>query len=355
MNNRERFNCVMNFEKPDSFPMMEFMGYWPETRAAWEDVAGTRDLAEHFGLVKQQEVPIDFNPVPAFEEKILEETESHIIMIDKTGCTKRIENKPDCSSMPHYIDFPIKNRADFESMKERLDGSDHVRRYPENWTELVQAYKRRDYPLGAIIRGPFAFCRDFVNFQELMLMAYDHPGLVRDMMAFQVDFTIQLWDKLLNDVELDFIYIGEDMAYKSGPMFSPVMLNELLRPLYRKLTGFLKSNGVNIIILDSDGNVNSLLDLYVDSGFNCILPLERAAGMNPAAVREQYPELRMFGGIDKLKVSEGGDTMIKEMKNAVKVAEKGGFIPCFDHSVPPIISYENYKAYLELLGNMLGC
>ncbi len=344
----------MNFEKPDVFPMMEFMGYWPETKAAWEDAAGTRELIDHFGLVKSQHLPIDFNPMPAFEEKILEETESHIIMIDKTGCTKMIENKDDCSSMPHYIDFPIKSRTDFESMKERLDGADHINRYPSNWSESVHNYKQRDYPLGVSIRGPFAFCRDFVNFQDLMLMVYDDPGLLKDMMSFQVDFTILLWDKLLNEVDLDFIYIGEDMAYKNGPMFSPDMFNELLSPLYRKLTAFLRSNGVNIMILDSDGDVRSLLDLYVNSGFTCILPLERVAGMNPVIVREQYPELRMFGGIDKLKVSKGGDIMMEEVANAVKAADKGGYIPCFDHSVPPIISYEDYKAYLEILGNMLN-
>jgi uroporphyrinogen decarboxylase len=346
----------MHFEKPDLFPMMEFMGFWPETQAAWgnlPEVLG-HDLFKHFGLVQAQVVPVDFNFVPAFEEKILEETDTHLVMIDATGCTKKIEKKDNCSSMPHYIDFPIKGQSDFEAIKERLDGTDHAHRYPDNWSELVDAYAHRDYVLGAVIRGPFAFCRDFVNFEQLMMMAYDDLPLVKEMMSFQVDFTVQLWDKLLKEVRLDYIYVGEDMAYKTGPMFSPAMLNELLRPLYSRLTDFFKGGGVSTIILDSDGDVRSLIDLYVESGFTCILPMERAAGMDPVQIRQQYPELRMIGGVDKQKIAAGGNTMMDELKHAVSVAKTGGYIPCFDHSVPPILSCQDYQNYLEQLSLRLN-
>jgi uroporphyrinogen decarboxylase len=351
MNNRERFNCVMNFEKPDEFPLMEFMGFWPETVAAWSRLPNVKgqDLNEHFGLIEQKVVPINFNFIPAFEKKILEQTENYILLIDECGCTKKIENRENCSSMPQYIDFPIKSRRDFEEIKERMDGADHLRRYPANWDTMAAKYSNRDYPLGAVIRGPFAFCRDFMNFEHLMMLAYDEPELIKDMMCFQTDFTIKLWDKLLRDVELDFVFFGEDMAYKNGPMFSPVMLNNLLKPLYKKLIGFVKGNGIKNVILDSDGNVNSLLELFADSGVTCIQPIERTAGMDPEEIRKKYPRLQMIGGIDKLNIAKGKKGIEEEMKKVKAIIGKSGWLPCFDHSVPPIISYENYKLYVESL------
>jgi len=336
--------------------MMEFMGFWPETEAAWKalpEVDG-QDLFEHFGLVRQQFVPVDFNFVPAFEEKILEQTDTHILMVDATGCTKRIEKKEHCSSMPHFIDFPIKDRADFEAVKERLNGKDYGNRYPKDWRMRVAEYADRDYTLGAIIRGPFAFCRDFVHFEQLMMMAYDDPTLIQEMMAFQATFIIHLWEKLLNDVSLDFVYVGEDMAYKTGPMFSPSMLRAWLKPLYMELTSFFKAAGVQTIILDSDGDVRSLLDLFVESGITCILPLERAAGMDPTEIRQRYPRLQMIGGIDKQAIAQGRDGIRQEMHKVRSIVGQSGWIPCFDHSVPPIVSYQDYRDYLNCLRETLN-
>lgn len=349
MNNRERFLSVLNFEKPDVFPVMEFMGFWDEVKPRWieEGFDENEDIFEHFGLVEQEYVPIDFNFVPPFEEKIIEETEHHIVMIDEVGCTKKIEKNS--SAMPHYIEFPIKGREDFEAVKERMNPLDFENRYPADWERLVNEYKGRDYPLGLKIRGPFAFCRDFVNFEQLMMMVYDDKELIRDMMNFQTDFIIGLWSKVVADVNIDFVYLGEDMAYKTGPMFSPSLYGELVKPLYEKLADFLKSNGVEHFIVDSDGCILKLIPMYIEAGITGTLPLEIAAGMDPVALRKEYPKLQMIGGVDKLKIAEGGSAIDGQIDKVRKLAGQGGYIPSFDHSVPPIVSYENYKDYMAKL------
>jgi len=349
MNNRERFLSVLNFEKPDEFPVMEYMGFWPEVKGVWrgQGLESDCDLFEHFGLMRQREIPIDFNFVPAFEKKIIEETAEHMVLLDVDGCTKKIEKNS--SAMPHYLEFPIKNRRDFEAVKERLDPLDCDRRYPKGWDNLVEEYKSRDYPLGLLIRGPFAFCRDFMKFEDLMMMVYDDKQLIVDMMNFQVDFIIKLWERAVQDVDVDFVYLGEDMAYKTGPMFSPALCEELLKPLYQKLSDFFKSNRIDNFILDSDGCVLSLLPMFVGSGVTGILPMENAAGMDPVAVRQQYPRLQMIGGVDKLKIAKGTTTIDEEIAKVKKLVVQGGYIPSFDHSVPPVVSYANYCEYMNKL------
>ena len=353
MNDRERFLSVLNFEQPDVFPFMEFMGFWPEVKSRWvnEGLGKSEDLFKHFGLMEPKWVPINFNFVPSFEEQIIEETEHYIILRDEVGCTKKIEKGT--SAMPHYIDFPIKSRRDFEEIKERLDPFDLARRYPANWNDLVKEYKSRTYPLGLVIRGPFAFCRDFIAFEQLMMLPYDDLELLRDMMNFQVDFTMKLWSKVLQKVEVDFIYLGEDMAYKTGPMFSPGLLGELAGPLYRKLSDFFKASGVSNFILDSDGCVNQLIPMYLANGVTGILPLEIAANMDPLAIRKEFPKLQMIGGVNKLSIIDGGHLIDDEIEKVKTLVKSGGYIPSFDHSVPPMISYNNYKEYISKLKNAI--
>jgi uroporphyrinogen decarboxylase len=347
MNGREQFLSVLNYEKPDVFPIMEFMGFWPEVSSYWADELGGQDIFEHFGLMQQEYLPIDFNFVPPFERIIIKETEHHIIEVDEVGVTKKVEKNS--SAMPHYIDFPIKSRRDFESIKTRMNPLDYNSRYPDNWSELVKKYKQRNYPLGLLIRGPFAFCRDFMNFETLMMMVYDDIGLIRDMMNFQTDFTIQLFEKAVKEVDIDFLYLGEDMAYKTGSMFSPEILNQLVKPLYRKLSDFLRSNGIKHFIVDSDGCVLKLIPMYLDSGVTGILPVENTGEMDPVAIRRAYPKLQMIGGVNKLNIAAGGSAIDKEIGKVQKLVEHSGYIPSFDHSVPPIVSYENYKTYIEKL------
>ena len=351
MNDRERFLSVLNFEQPDVFPFMEFMGFWPEVLTRWreEGLGNSEDIFEHFGLLQYQTIPIDFNFIPPFEEIVVHETEHHITIVDELGCTKKMEKNS--SAMPEYIDFPVKGRKDFVAIKERMNALDTDRRYPPDWETLVGEYKRRSYPLGLVIRGPFAFCRDFMKFEHLMLMVYDDISLIRDMMNFQVDFTIDLWGKAVQDVDVDFVSLGEDMACKSGLMFSPSMCDELVRPCYRTLTSFFRDNGVKNILLDSDGNVDKLIPMYIESGITGIWPLENTAGMNPIAIRQEYPQLQMIGGINKLNIAEGGSHIDIEIEKAKTLMRLGGYIPSFDHSVPPIVSYQNYSTYIEQLRN----
>jgi uroporphyrinogen decarboxylase len=352
MNDRERFLSVLQFEKPDVFPAMEFMGYWPEVQLRWsrEGLGEADDIHKHFGLVQPRYIPIDFNFVPPFEVRVIEETDWHMVMTDEQGCTKKIEKNS--SAMPHYIDFPVKDRHSFETIKERLNPFDT--RYPAEWDSLVKQYACRDYPLGLLIRGPFAFCRDFVMFDRLMMMVYDDINLIRDMMNFQVDFTIKLWDKVVRDIDVDFVYLGEDMAYKNGPMFSPDTLNELVAPLYRRLSDFFKSNGIRNFILDSDGCVLKLLPMYIENGVTGILPVERVANMDPVKIRKEYPKLQMIGGVDKLKIAEGGAAIDSEIAKIQGLVNGGGYIPSFDHSVPPIVSYGNYETYMNKLKKILA-
>jgi len=71
-----------------------------------------------------------------------------------------------------------------------------------------------------------------------MMLFYDDKELVAEMFELQVDFMMKLWEKALNDIEVDMVYIGEDMAYKNGPMVSRDFFEELIFPQYKKLTGY---------------------------------------------------------------------------------------------------------------------
>ena len=353
MTMREKFLKALNFQSPGEAPVMEFMGFWPETVRRWQEEGVDKNTCtfKHFDLLQMKYLPINFNFVPAYERQVFEETDEYIVVRDECNCIKK-EFK-NSSAMPHYMQFPIASREDFYQVKERMDPYS-PERYPENWEELIEEYKNRDYPLGVFIRGPFAFCRDFIDFMDLMLMFHDDLDLIKEMMEFQTEFIIKLFERVFKDVELDFVYIGEDMAYKNGTMISPELIEEIIVPCYKKITSYFKQFNIENIFLDSDGNIEAILPLVVESGFDGILPLENAAGMDPLKIRGEYPRLKMIGGLNKLNIARGREGIDEEIQKVQILCGQGGYIPSFDHSVPPIISLDTYKTYVGELRNCIG-
>lgn len=340
----------MTGEKADDFPATEYMMFWPECYPEYTKKAGTDNLEQFFGISAPRAVPCYFSAFPPFEEKVLKEDEEHITKINFEGVTCMLEKGT--SAMPHYIDFPIKDRATFEEYKKRLDW-----RAPErvgDLKEFCEEVKRNDVLTQLTIRGPFAFLRDCINFEDLMYLFVDEPDLIAEMTSFHADFVVGLFGRVFEQFIPDIVYLGEDMAYKTSSMISPAMVEEFIYPAWKKIIDFVKSKGVKIVILDSDGHTMDILPIAIKAGFTATLPLERAADMDGEIVRSKFPTLALIGGVDKLKLARGKEAIDQEVEKAARLYRKGRYIPCCDHSVPPIVSFENYQYYINSLKEKLS-
>ena len=110
------------------------------------------------------------------------------------------------------------------------------------------------------------------------------------------------------------------------------------------------------IWLDSDGNTEVLIPLFIELGITVHWPLERAAGMDPLKIRQTYGHaLGLAGGIDKRELAKDRSAIAAELyRHVPQLLEDGGYIPTLDHAVPPDISYDNWLYYLELKCRLLG-
>jgi uroporphyrinogen decarboxylase len=55
----------------------------------------------------------------------------------------------------------------------------------------------------------------------------------------------------------------------------------------------------------------------------------------------------LLGGVNKLALIAGREAVDRELEHLRPLVERGGYLPCVDHRVPPDVSYENYLYYLE--------
>ena len=382
MNTRERFLATMNFEEPDRHLVWEF-GYWGGTVRRWykeglPEVHGLRadidggtglfnesagvplnrdtslDIHEHFKMDPYLvRVPLATGAWPPYEAKVIEDHGDWYIWQEWDGCLrKELKNR---TSLPTIVGGPVKDRESWERYKaERLRPSLEGR-LPDNWSQLVEEYKTRDYPIGlGQTHGFFGTPRYLMGVEELLIKYYDDPEMMKDINNHLADLWITLFDGVLKEVEVDTVFIWEDMCYKGGPLISPAMFCEFILPGYKKLTSFLRDHGVTLVQVDSDGDVWKLIPLWIEGGVTVIYPFEVAAGMDIVEVRKAFPRLAISGGVDKRALVEGKEAIDRELEYRIPfMLNQGGFIPTIDHMVSSDVSFENFKYYREKLNQML--
>ena len=355
MTPQERLHACLNFGNPDRILYFSMRAPIPTVKR-WEaeGLPKNANLAEYFALDSMLTpfwlIGIKHGPLPNSGPTIIEETDEYVIQKDVLGSTVKMHRERQDYGGVHYLDFPVADRETFEKVKPYYDPL-APGRYPQDWDQKVEQWKNRDYPLILSIPGPFAFIRGLMGMEGLCIATYEQPALIEEMVAFLTDFITQTIEKVLREVSVDvLLFGGEDMAYKNGSMISPDSVRRFLFASYRTITDYALKGGARQIMLDSDGNVDELIPIWLDAGISSVTPFEAAAGMDPVKTRKLYPKLGMMGGIDKRVLPRGKAAIEKEvMAKVPPLLETGGFIPCVDHLLSPDIPLEGFRYYNELV------
>lgn len=308
-------------------------------------------------LPARKPMGISFDPMPAFEEKVLEHKDGHYLVQDEKGAIVEIADDFDVTYLRSARDFvtrkwhkfPVENVKDWEEMKKRYNADDPARIFSRREGEGEAVF-------GGTIWGPFWQLRDWCGFENLCILMATEQDFVEEMVNFWKDFVLALLRRIKESASISSVVISEDMAYKEKSMISPAMVKKYLLPVWSEWSESLKEGGCKVIDLDSDGYIGELIPFWIEAGINCTSPVEVAAGNDIVEYRRLYGKKMAYkGGIDKRAIAKGGKVMEAEVYRVVPpLIKEGGYIPGCDHGVPPDVSWPNFLDYSRLLAKLLG-
>jgi hypothetical protein len=216
----------------------------------------------------------------------------------------------------------------------------HARRVQAN-------HARGDIAIRLWLDGYFWFPRAHMGIEQHMLAFFDEPALMHRMNRDLAEYNLKVVDALCTVLTPDMVGFAEDMSYNHGPMLSRAFFEEFLQPYYERTVPELKRRGMKVLV-DTDGDVTTMIPWLLASGIEGVYPLERQAGVDIARLRAQHPRLLMMGGYDKLVMSKGEAAMRAEFERLLPVMRTGGYVPSVDHQTPPEVSLENFRIYVRL-------
>ncbi len=357
MTNRERCIKTLLCEPTDRAPFPMWLGFapWGETMQRWRRESGLADLdlVKYFGFEPFfMGVPAELGPLPHFDAKVLEETPDFVVSTDWRGITMR--NRRDGHSMPEFLRHPIRTADDWARYQAERLQPQLAARLPR--LQQFAAYAATvDAPiqLGSFPWGVFGTVRDLMGAEELLVAFYDAPELVRDMMHTCTGLWLAVYEEIVKTVRVDHLHIWEDMSGRQGSLISPAMVEAFMMPEYDRFAAFTRRHGIPLLSVDSDGLVSQLVPVMMRHGMNAFLPFEVQAGNSVEDFRRRYPKLGILGGLDKRALAQGQPELHRELDRAARMLALGGYVPGFDHLIPPDASWANFRYFVEHLRRLV--
>jgi uroporphyrinogen decarboxylase len=335
-------------------------GYYCLDRWYEQGLSPSTDLATEFdydppgsvwlGGLGGCEAPFD----PLFEPCVIEDRGEHEVVQDTAGrhvlCFKGRRN----GFMPEYLDHPVRNWQTWEERcKWRLDPTSPSRR-SEADARMREASPaaRRGLMMTQYLVGGYMYLRSLMGPEGILYAVCETPDLVHDCMKSWLAVTDAVTAMHQEHVTLDEILFDEDICYKNGALISPDMMREFLFPYYQQLLSSIRARQGDpdrklFIHVATDGWCAPVIPLYREEiGMNVMSPFEVAAGCDVVRIGRDFPDLVIYGGIDKRVLAESPfaiDCMLERI--LPPMLARGGYIPNCDHGVPEEVTLDLYRHY----------
>ncbi|MHB0999906.1 MAG: uroporphyrinogen decarboxylase family protein [Armatimonadota bacterium] len=371
MTERERFLAVATGQQPDYVPIFGFDGApgmsgsclrftydnlvatgMPPLPGGNTDVEAWR---RYWGTAGS--ISLDF--AVAWGEEGIRYTRSEengfiIVKGEDGSVTREVQENSDTYSMPEFKVYPVRDRASWEFYKERIKPRQFMS--PEDREQNCRRFDDRKRPLTIFAGGTFGVVRSLMGTEAASLALYDDPELVYDIINMYRENNRRYVFPLIERLRPEVVMCWEDIGYKTSMLISPEKFREFCVPLYKEVADCARACGVPVMTVDSDGCAMQLAPMLVECGMNSMHPFEVKGGNDLFALREQFPELVMFGWLEKEIINEGNEHMIEHeiMSKVSPLLAKGRYFPNGDHGIQPPATFDNLRKFMTILHEVCG-
>lgn len=371
MTAKERVRLVLDGVVPDRVPIAEFavdfdtvekiIGHETFLRAKaksqiafWEgrhDEVAASYLEDHIALHRKLDLDIITFPMATFEIPLPSDEPSPKRIADNTWEDRqgRVYKYSDCTADITCVHDPVMAARVFrheefeqEPVMPEID--------PRSWDILdtvISTFADEKYicgpsggEIGIILLG---------GMEQGMMTLMEDPELVAKAAQFyskQYALADQRWIHPRSDAVL----WGHDFAYNSGPFISPHMFKEYFLSINRKRVQHIKSAYGQKVMKHCCGNIWSLLDFFIEIGYDAYQSIQASAGMDLPSVKEKYGDrITLWGGVNVENLINGAPEEVRrDVRRAMTAAKAGSrFILGASHSIAVGTKYENYMAMLD--------
>ena len=144
----------------------------------------------------------------------------------------------------------------------------------EQWLPYIEAAARIDrreyFVTASVYNGVLEKLHYFMGMEDTMINFYEEPEEMHALIGFIADWEIAAAEEIVSHLHPDALFHHDDWGSQRTSFLSPEMFEEFIEPAYKRIYGFWKENGVEIIVHHSDSYIANLIPSMIRMGIDVI-------------------------------------------------------------------------------------
>ncbi len=207
--------------------------------------------------------------------------------------------------------------------------------FPEDqWEAAIQHARSvdRNDKYVAIFYAPgiFEMTHSLMGMEDAMMALYEEPEHMVELLDMLCEYEIAHAREVVKYLKPDALFHHDDWGSQISSFMSPDMFEEFYVPAYKKVYGFWKDNGVELIVHHSDSYAANLVPFMIDMGID-IWQGVMTTNNTPELIRQYGGQITFMGQLDSGPLDNqdwSAKAIEKEVEKACTECGKQYFIPC---------------------------
>ena len=227
---------------------------------------------------------------------------------------------PDITRWREFFDFPSLDNLDWSDSETLAKTVDR-----ENKVLMMQSP-----------RGMFEFSHAMMGFEDALENFLLEPDDMYELLSAYTDWKIKAAELTIDHMQPDILVNFDDWGSKTQLFLPPSVWREILKPLYARFFGYIKSRGV-ITMNHCDCHAQEICEDMVEVGIDVWQGVTPQNDI-PGVVERTGGKLFLFGGIDMPSIDYPGvteDVIRAHIRETLdKYAPTKRFLPIFSSWLP---------------------
>jgi uroporphyrinogen decarboxylase len=260
---------------------------------------------------------------------------------------------------PNYMDItlhPLANATVADVREYAWPKGDDPSRFAGLRERALQLRRETPYAVVSGISGVvYEICWYLRGLEQWLCDLLTDRELCEAMIEQTLKFWMDWFRLFLDEVGdlVDVIMIGDDIGGQGGPLFSPEIYRDFVKPRHKRLAQYIRSRTKAKLWYHTCGAVKGYIPELVDNGVQILNPVQiTARDMDPAELKRLFGSQIVFwgGGCDAQRILSRGtpaEVAASVRANVAAFKTGGGYVFNNVHNIQGEVAPENIVALYD--------
>ncbi|MBV7275581.1 uroporphyrinogen decarboxylase [Clostridium sp. PL3] len=202
--------------------------------------------------------------------------------------------------------------------------------------------------------GVFEMTHNLMSMEDALMALYEEPEAMHELIDAITQYELDFAKVLVEKLHPDCIFHHDDWGSQKNSFVSPEMFEEFFLPAYKKIYGYYKENGVELIVHHSDSYAANLVPYMIEMGIDIWQGVMNTNNI-PELIKEYGGKISFMGGLHSGLIDFPDwtpENCVKHVEEACKANGTKYFIPCLTAGLPKGYFPNVYETVTDAINEM---